>query len=141
MDFETFKENLASDVKEQFYERYGKEVAVESHKIDKMNETYEALTVKPEDGVIGVNLNVDSLYKDYEEGRPYDTIVTGATEVAGTALENRPDFDIDAFTDYDKMKSTLAMEVVSAERNAELLETCSSQGHRGYGSCLPLCDR
>ena len=37
MDFETFKENLANDVKEQFYERYGKEVAVENHKVDKMN--------------------------------------------------------------------------------------------------------
>ncbi len=54
--FGCYSENLAIDVKEQFYERYGKEVAVESHKID-------------------------------------------------------------------KMKSTLAMEVVSAERNAELLET------------------
>ena len=123
MDFETFKENLASDVKEQFYERYGKEVSVENHKVEKMNETYDALTVKPEDSIIGVNINVNTLYKDYEEGRSYDAIVNGATEVAGNALENRPDFDIDSFSDYDKMKSTLAMEVVSAERNAELLET------------------
>ena len=123
MDFETFKENLASDVKEQFYERYGKEVTVENHKVEKMNETYDALTVKPEDNVIDVNINVNTLYKDYEESKSYDAIVNGVTEVAGTALENRPDFDIDAFTDYDKMKSTLAMEVVSAERNDDLLET------------------
>ncbi len=123
MDFETFKENLASDVREQFYERFGKEVTVENHKVEKMNETYDALTVKPEDSIIGVNINVNTLYKDYEEGRSYDAIVNGATEVAGNALENRPDFDIDSFSDYDKMKSTLAMEVVSAERNAELLET------------------
>ena len=53
MGFETFKENLANDVKEQFYERYGKEVVVENHKVDKMNESYDALTVKPEDGIIG----------------------------------------------------------------------------------------
>ena len=123
MDFETFKEKLANNVKEQFYERYGKEVVVENHKVDKMNESYDALTVKPEDSIIGVNINVNSLFKEYEDGRSYDAIVNGATEVAGNALENKPDFDIDSFSDYDKMKSTLAMEVVSSERNAELLET------------------
>ena len=31
-------------------------------------------------------------------------------------------FDIDKVNDYDQMKQTLSMEVVSAERNADMLE-------------------
>ena len=123
MDFETFKENLANDVKEQFYERYGRDVDVETRTVDKMNETYDALTVKPEDSVVGVNINATALYNEFENGKSYDEIVAGATGVAADALQNQPSFDIDSFRDYDKMKSSLAMEVVSKDRNADLLET------------------
>ncbi len=123
MDFETFKENLAKDVKTILDERTGGDTTVETRTVDKMNETYDAITVKPEDSIIGVNLNASALYKEYEDGRSYDTIVNGAADVATNALDNKPAFDVDKFSNYDKMKSTLAMEVVSAERNAELLET------------------
>ena len=57
MDFETFKENLAKDVKKQLDERFGSDTTVEIHTVDKMNESYEALTVKPEGSNIGVNIN------------------------------------------------------------------------------------
>ena len=123
MDFETFKENLAKDVKTILDERTGGNTTVETRTVDKMNETYDAITVKPEDSIIGVNLNASALYKEYEDGKSYDSIVNGAADVASNALDNKPAFDVEAFSDYDKMKSTLAMEVVSAERNAELLET------------------
>lgn len=38
------------------------------------------------------------------------------------ALHDRPEFDLDALQDYSKMKEKLSMEVVSSERNDELLE-------------------
>lgn len=123
MDFETFKENLVKDVKEMLDERTGGDTLVETRTVDKMNETYDAITVKPEDSIIGVNINATNLYKEFENGRSYDEIARGAADVAESALQNRPDFDLDSFTDYDRMKGSLAMEVVSKERNAELLET------------------
>ena len=67
MDFETFMENLAKDIKEKLDSRTGGDVQVETRKVEKMNETYDAITVKPEDSIIGVNLNATSLYKEYEE--------------------------------------------------------------------------
>ena len=87
MDFETFKENLANDVKEKHYERTGHDMVVEARKVDKMNETYDALTVKPEDSIIGVNLNATALYKQMEQGTSYDTIVNQSAEVAANALD------------------------------------------------------
>ncbi|SEK95927.1 hypothetical protein SAMN04487770_104156 [Butyrivibrio sp. ob235] len=123
MDFETFKENLAKDVKETLELRTGSDFSVENHTVDKMNETYEALTVKPEDSIIGVNLNATALYKELDSGKTYDDIVSGAADVAENALEHKMAFDLETFKDYDTMKGTLAMEVVSAEKNAEILET------------------
>ena len=123
MDFEQFKEELASSVKEIMYSKYGMEVEVEARTMEKMNSSYEALTVKPEDSIIGVNLNATALYQQYEKGIDIDVITSKAAELAESALNSRPDFDIDSFKDYSKMKETLTMEVVSAERNAALLET------------------
>ena len=123
MDFEQFKEELASSVKEIMYSKYGMEVEVEARTMEKMNSSYEALTVKLEDSIIGVNLNATALYQQYEKGIDIDVITSKAAELAESALNSRPDFDIDSFKDYSKMKETLTMEVVSAERNAALLET------------------
>ena len=123
MDFEQFKEELASSVKEIMYSKYGMEVEVEARTMEKMNSSYEALTVKPEDSIIGVNLNATALYQQYGKGIDIDVITSKAAELAESALNSRPDFDIDSLKDYSKMKETLTMEVVSAERNAALLET------------------
>lgn len=123
MDFETFKDKLAEDVKEALESKTGENYEVEGRTVEKMNETYEALTVKPEDSIVGVNLNATALYEAYENGTSYDTILEGAVDIADNALDISPVFDLSSFTDYDKMKDTLAMEVVSAEKNAAILET------------------
>ena len=123
MNYEEFKENLANDVKEQMESKFGSEVTVETRTVEKMNETYDALTVKPEDSIIGVNLNITNLYKEYEDGKDFDSLVNGAAEVAENALSNKPDFNLDAISNYGMMKDKLAIEVVSAERNKGMLET------------------
>ncbi|MCR5670991.1 MAG: DUF5688 family protein [Butyrivibrio sp.] len=80
MDFETFKENLVKDVKEMLDARTGGDTLVETRTVDKMNETYDAITVKPEDSIIGVNLNATNLYKEFEDGRFYDEIAKSAAD-------------------------------------------------------------
>ena len=123
MDFETFKENIANDLQDALTDRTGKEYEVRIQPVEKMNESYEAITIKPVDGDIGVNVNATSLYEAVENGKPYDTALDRAADMAEGAFRDQPDFDIAAFSDYSRMKNTLAMEVVSAERNAALLET------------------
>ncbi len=121
MDFETFKEELANSVKEQL-DRNGGNYTVEINKVDKANETYDALTVKPETSNIGVNLNAGKLFEEYQNGKDFDLIAKQAANAAENAITNIPDFDLDAISDYEQMKQKLSMEVVSAERNAEFLE-------------------
>lgn len=123
MDFKAFKENLAQDVKEILDERTGKNNTVEIRTVDKMNQTYDALTIKPENSSIGVNLDVTSLYSEYEDDASYDSILSKSADIAVSALDNRPKFNIDEFMVYAKMKDKLAIQVVSVERNAALLKT------------------
>ena len=121
MNYEEFRDRIAEDVKRELESRTGDGYEVQTHAVEKMNENYDALTVRPEGDVIGVNLNLEEFYKAYEDGHSYDDLVERAASRVGSALENQPDFDLDAIKDYDRMKETLSMEVVSARRNAELL--------------------
>ncbi len=71
MNFEDFKDNFANDVKEMLERKTGSEYQVEARTVEKMNESYEALTVKPVDGVIGVNLNITNYHNELEDGADY----------------------------------------------------------------------
>ena len=122
MDYENFKEQFVNDVKEKLYEQ-GTEVDISVNTVNKLNESYEAHTIKPVDAEVGVNIPIDKFYGAVDNGASYDEVVDRAVKTYTDGIENKPDFDIAALSDYNQMKDKLAMEVVSAETNKELLET------------------
>ena len=126
MDYESFKEQFVEEVKDRLYEQ-GAEVNVSVHEVNKLNESYEAITVTPEGSNIGVNVGIDKFYDAMENGRSYDEVVDKAVDVVTNGITQRPDFDINSLSDYSQMKEKLAMEVVSAEANKEMLETVPHQ--------------
>ncbi len=118
------------DFKEQFKERIGDKLEAEGieanlsfNTVKKLNESYDALTVTPEGESIGVNIPVDRFYNAYDEGMDLEEATDKAVGLISQGISERPDFDIDALADYNQMKEKLAMEVVSAEANKEMLET------------------
>ena len=92
-----------------------------------LKESYEAITVTPEGSNIGVNMSIEKFYDAVQDGTPYDSVVDKAVETIGRGIEQRPDIDVAALTDYSQMKEKLAMEVVSAEANKEMLENVPHQ--------------
>lgn len=120
MDFDNFKEQFTEDVGKALYDR-GIDAAVTTYTVEKMNESYEALTITPEGSHVGVNLNMDRFFEAYENGVSYDEVLSKATDVADQGIKESPAVDIASLTNYDIMKEKLAMEVVSIEANAELL--------------------
>lgn len=74
MDYETFKEKFVEDLQDRLYEQ-GAEVNISVHTVNKLNESYEAVTVTPEGSNIGVNVGIDKFYDAMENGRSYDEVV------------------------------------------------------------------
>ena len=121
MNYEEFKEQFINAVKERLYEQ-GSDMNVSVNEVKKLNESYEAMTVTPEGARVGVNIGLEKFYNAFSDGKSLDEVVRSAVETINHGINERPDFDIDSFTDYSKMKEKLAMEVVSAETNKEMLE-------------------
>ena len=53
MDYETFKEKFVEDLQDRLYEQ-GAEVNISVHTVNKLNESYEAVAVKPDGSIIGI---------------------------------------------------------------------------------------
>ena len=121
MDYENFKQDFQKSLKEELAER-GMNTEVSTQKVEKMNESYDAVTVKPIDSIIGVNFNVEKAFDSYEAGTDMDEVVNHTADSVEKAFREAPQIDITAITDYEQMKSKLSMEVVSADRNADLLQ-------------------
>ncbi|SFU87580.1 DUF5688 family protein [Butyrivibrio sp. M55] len=123
MDFEQFKEKLADEIKELLSSLFGRETTIEARTVEKTNTTYDALTIKPIDSDVAVNINATHLFELYEKGEDFGVIASDAAKFADNALYHSPDFDIDSVKDYGQMKERLTMEVISAEKNADLLKS------------------
>ncbi len=126
MDYENFKEQFVADVKDRLAEQ-GADVKVSVNEVNKLNESYEAITVTPEGSNIGVNMSLEKFYDAVQDGTPYDIVVDKAVDVINNGIDKRPEIDVAALTDYSQMKEKLAMEVVSAETNKDMLQNVPHQ--------------
>lgn len=122
MDYETFKEKLVEDLRDRLYEQ-GAEVDISVTTVNKLNESYEAITVRPENSNIGVNVGINKLYAGVENGLSYEEVMDKAAEMISNGINEPPGFDLESLGDYSRMKEKLAMEVVSSETNKEMLKT------------------
>ncbi len=120
MNNEEFKNEFVETLKENLSER-GNDVDVKVSTVEKMNQSYEAITITPEGSNIGMNMNLEVFAEAYESGVPFNEIVEQVTNKVEAHLADMPTFDVQSLTDYEQMKDKLAMEVVAADRNADLL--------------------
>ena len=65
MDYESFKEKFVEDLKDRL-DKQGADVKVSVNTVNKLNESYEAVTVTPEGSNIGVNIGIDKFYDAME---------------------------------------------------------------------------
>lgn len=120
MNNEEFKNEFVEALKEKLSER-GNDVDVKVSTVEKMNQSYEAITITPEGSNIGMNMNLEVFAEAYESGVPFDEIVEQVTNKVEAHLADMPTFDVQSLTDYEQMKDKLSMEVVATDRNADLL--------------------
>ncbi len=75
-------------------------------------ESYQGITVRPEDSIIGVNISIEDAYKAVESGsKTVDEVVGEIVTRLEAALEGRPtNIDINTLADYEAMKDKRLME-------------------------------
>ena len=126
MGYQEFKKEFADTVEKSFNARGIHDVEIENRLVDKINESYDAFTVKHTGSDVGVNISVSEAYEAYVNHDVGITeIAAEMTKRTAEALENAPVISdsISDIQNYDVMKHKLVMEVVSLETNAELLQT------------------
>jgi hypothetical protein len=122
MDYERFKEGFQDALKAELAVR-GADVELTARRVDKMNDSYDAITVRPMESSVGVNISVEKAFAAYENGTPILEIAEHFADAVEKGFRESPQVDLESLSDYEQMKSKLSMEVVSAEKNAELLES------------------
>ncbi len=122
MNFKEFSERMENDLKNALAESFPG-TDVQRREVEKMqSQSYTALSVSPENGKIAANVNLNRLYDQMEAGASYEEVMKSAVDQSQDFLENIPQFGVASLADYEQSKSLLFVEVVSAERNAEMLQ-------------------
>ena len=99
MNNEEFKNEFVEALKENLSER-GNDVDVKVSTVEKMNQSYEAITITPEGSNIGMNMNLEVFAEAYESGVPFNEIVEQVTNKVEAHLADMPTFDVQSLTDY-----------------------------------------
>lgn len=122
MNYEEFKQRIENDLKDALEAKgYGK-VEVAFEQTNKVNQSYEAIVVKPEGGTIGASLKVESIFEHYNITGDYDAALSKAANTFAEAIDNMPKYGTQELSSYEKMKDKLAIEVIPADRNENLLQ-------------------
>lgn len=121
MDYETFKEKLSEDLKQNLYERGIEDVKMSFQNVEKPNQNYESLTVVQGESNVGINFNVENAFADYENTGNYVGVLEESTMAIMKGFENIPTVDASVLMNYDAMKEKLSIEVISADTNADIL--------------------
>lgn len=123
MNYQEFKEQFVEDVKRAIYENGIEEVEIGINRVDKLNNSYDAMTVSSEGSNIAMNFYLEDYFEALEDGINYENVVNKAVRGIAEHLSEIPSIDLNAITDYEKVKEKLSLELVSAERNAEMLKS------------------
>ncbi len=115
MDYETFKQEFAEDIKEKLSQRGYGEVMTSFHDIEKTNQNYEAISVVQAGSNIGVNFNIENAFASYEHTGDYEGVLASATGVIVGGLDQIPAVDVNALMNYEVMKEKLSV-ILSYQR-------------------------
>ncbi|SDW49660.1 hypothetical protein SAMN05216391_10950 [Lachnospiraceae bacterium KHCPX20] len=115
---ETFTEGLKAKLAAR-----GVNAEFTTRRVEKLNDSYDAITVTPVGSAIGVNISVDQALDVYNNGASISSVAERFADAIEKALAEKPQVDLEALSDYEQLKSKLFVEVVSAEKNAELLKS------------------
>ncbi|MDY4769497.1 MAG: DUF5688 family protein [Lachnospiraceae bacterium] len=117
MDFKEFQNQILQEAKDRMW---GVDLSIQN--VEKLQgQSYTGMTIQPNDSPVAATVNLDVLYGQMMEGKPFEAIVDNLVEQAAEIVVDMPKFDVTQLNDYDKMKNTLVVQVIPTDRNQEML--------------------
>jgi len=117
MNFEQFVERVKDSIKDYLSAEY-QDAAVNVYNLEKINNSYVAMTVSDMNGVFPV-VNLDDYFWDYSHGRSFNNCMLAMAETLGMET---PAVDLQAISNYENAKNHLFIRVSNAEENKDFLK-------------------
>lgn len=90
-------------------------------------ESYSGISVTPEESRVGVSINLEDAFLDYQTGSQFTAVMNRLADTIVGTLGERNQFDLGFLADYSAVKNMLTVEVVGKDQNAEMLQSVPHQ--------------
>ena len=90
-------------------------------------ESYSGISVTPEGSRVGVSINLEDAFLDYQTGSQFTAVMNRLADTLVGTLGEREQFDLGFLADYSTVKEMLTVEVVGKDQNAEMLQSVPHQ--------------
>ena len=90
-------------------------------------ESDSGVSVTPEGSRVGVSINLEDAFLDYQTGSQFTAIMNRLADTLVGTLGEREQFDLGFLADYSAVKDMLTVEVVGKDQNAEMLQSVPHQ--------------
>ena len=123
MDFNEFRERVKEALPD-FLTDDLRNAEIKDTAVNKLQgESYSGISVTPEGSRVGVSINLEDAFLDYQTGSQFTAVMNGlADNIVGT-LGEQEQFDLGILADYSAVKDMLTLEVVGKDQNAEILQS------------------
>jgi len=123
MEFMDFMSSITEQIKEYLPEAF-LDANVSIIPTQKNNGvTLHGLSIKRQEEKVAPSIYMEGYYEQYENGRSLESILGHIAEVHTNGMTDQFNDIGDWFSDYDKIKERLVLQVVNRDKNASLLET------------------
>lgn len=118
MNFEEFR----GAMKDALHDRIV-DAEIQDAQVNKLQgESYRGIMVKENGSTIGVNISLETAYREYLKGADLTEMSDKMAETALEALDKKAlGVDLEDLKDYSVMKDNLMIQVVNAKENADML--------------------
>lgn len=117
MNIEEFRSVVAECITGKTGDRY---TLINNDTVKNNGLILHGLVFRREERVVSPSLYLDDLFDEYEKGKSIDEIAEQLISEEEKAWRG-DDFDVDAFTDYDRVKNRLFIKLINTELNEEML--------------------
>ena len=121
MDYEEFLNNLKNDLQD-YYSNAG--ITIEYADVQKMQgESYQGLQIKRDGSNVGITMDMCNFFAELEDGVPYHDVMLDVRDAVSEALNHSLSMNVDVgrLSNYEEMKHSLTVQLVSTEKNKEML--------------------